>query len=180
MSTEGVVTFQFTVRQIAEPPGAVTLVPVSMKAVGSTRVRGSVAQCPPNCILDADPAAFASFRVANDTGDLIFRTVTSASFAGSKSLNLLETHQIAVDEIVTGAIGVLSTVRMTRTGLDDWGEATASIGAEFAVSSILIPGTPSMFSDFFRIEYSPGYWALGDPTPVTSTTWGRLKKLYSN
>ena len=179
-STEGVVTFQFAVRQLAEPPAPVTMVPVSMKAVGSTRVRGSVGQCPPSCILDADPAAVGSFRVATDSETLIFRTVTSASFAGSNNLNLLETHQVLPDEIVTGAIGVQSTVRMTRTGTDDWGDATASIGVEFAVSSTLIPGTASKFSDFFQIEYSSGYWALGNPTPVTATTWGRLKRLYSN
>ncbi|HET9233264.1 MAG TPA: hypothetical protein VFP10_03920 [Candidatus Eisenbacteria bacterium] len=179
-STEGVVTFQLVVRQIAEPPAAVTRVPVSMKAMGSTRVRGSVGQCPPSCILDADPAAFGSFRVATNTETLIFRTVTSASFAGSNNLNLLETHQVLPDEIVTGTIQVVGTVRMTRTDIDDWGEATASIGVEFAVSSSLIPGTAAKFSEFFQIEYSPGYWALGNPTPVTPTTWGRLKRLYSN
>jgi len=61
-----------------------------------------------------------------------------------------------------------------------WVKATATLLATITMSPGLIPGTDFKYSDYYRIEYSPGYWALGEPTPVAPTTWGRIKSLYSN
>lgn len=42
----------------------------------------------------------------------------------------------------------------------------------------IIPGTTDNFRDFYEVEFSPGYWALGFPTATTPTSWGRIKSLY--
>ena len=59
-----------------------------------------------------------------------------------------------------------------------WAEATATITPNFAITTDLIPGTNSKYSNYFEIEYSPGYWALGNPTPVQTSTWGKMKSHY--
>ena len=48
-----------------------------------------------------------------------------------------------------------------------------------AVANEVIPGTAVNYRDYFKVEFAPGYDALGS-TPTQSATWGMLKKKFEN
>lgn len=179
--TRGLVAFEFAVRTITTPPVVVTDVPVTISAHGATFIRGSVACPQSDCLVDGDPAAFVQILMVSQGMTLMNRTVTSASIKASDHIvNVGQTVYLEPDIVVSGSVEAMGLVRMNRfTASGQWGEATATITPDFAISTDLIPGTNSPYSDYFQIEYSPGYWALGDPTPVAPTTWGKIKTLYS-
>jgi len=177
-TTDGVVTFQFAVRQKSPPPVPVSAVDIDFAAQFTTSADGS-APCS-GCALDADPTALTVLIVTTEHDTLVSHAVTSASFKGNQSFELSETHSLAPGKVANGSIHALSLVKMTQTAPAQWGNATATISTGFAVSNGLIPGTTAKYSDYFRIEYGQDYFALGNPTPVRATTWGKIKSLYSN
>jgi hypothetical protein len=89
------------------------------------------------------------------------------------------TYALAPGTIVDGSLETLAHVAVELGAVEDFAKATAFIDPQFTVSDDLIPGTSSKYSDFYEIEYGPGYWALGNPSPINSVTWGKIKSLYS-
>jgi hypothetical protein len=177
-TTDGIVTFQFAVRQKSPPPVPVSAVDVDFIAHFITSIDGS-APCP-ECTLDADPTASAIFIVTTVEDTLVSRTVMSASVKGDQSDSLSETHSLPPNQFVTGSIHALSLVCMTQTAPTQWGNASATISTAFGISDGLIPGTSAKYSDYFEIEYGLNYFALGNPTPILSSTWGKMKSHYLN
>jgi hypothetical protein len=178
--TRGLVTFEFLVRTTSPPPVPVSGVPVTVSIHGKTFIRGTVACSPSVCFVDGYPAAFVQLLVVSQGMTLINRTVTSASETGSDHIvNVGQTLYLEPDIAVDGSIETHTSVRMNRFhGSGQWGEATATIGSGIEISTDLIPGTDSKYSDYFQIEYGPGYWALGNPAPVQTSTWGKIKAQY--
>jgi len=179
--SKGYVVFQFVVRRTLAPPVSVSLIPVTIEAHGNTFIRGDVVCDSLGCLVAGQPVASAQITITRSNTTLVDRTITSdSSTPNDRSLILAEDHDTPVDVVVNGRIEVHSTVQMQQLDLNEWGGATATITPDFYVSSEFIPGTYSKYSDYYHLEYSPGYWALGNPTPVQTTTWGKIKSLYSN
>jgi hypothetical protein len=89
------------------------------------------------------------------------------------------TFDVPPGEILYASLQAFVTVGVEQTDPGSWGEANASVQAQLEVSPNPIPGTMAKYSDYFQMEYSPGYSALENSTPVIPTTWGKLKTIYS-
>jgi len=125
-------------------------------------------------------SAVASATIMNGNTE-VFRKLSEASTTGDTGPILLDATQtvsIQPGVVLDGSISVLAIAALFTVSTDIG--ATASVGPAFEITGDFIPGTESQYRDFFEIEYSPGYWALRDTTPVAPTTWGKLKAFYSH
>jgi hypothetical protein len=175
----GHVEFEFAVRAIATPPVPVPSLPVIIKANGATSLRGSHDCELSGCGYDGTPSASVTITVRAQDLTLMDETVASVYSVGQNHIvEISELHDISPDVVLSASVEAVGTVRVDRLEYNQWGEASASIRSDIEVSSDLIPGTDSKYSDYFEIEYSPGYWALVDPSPINPTTWGKIKALY--
>jgi hypothetical protein len=104
---------------------------------------------------------------------------TLGSIGALQSLNASKVVSAVIGEplnaLMTAVTYVMESPLMPTSHL----RATASVYPTVTVRYDVIPGTDdSRYSDYFHIEYSPGYWALGNPTPVQTSTWGKIKSQY--
>ena len=163
------IDFQFRVVESATPPVPVTLVPVHIHAEGTADASG-------------DPtiraAAFSQFTLIGAGALLIFWGVDadnvsggpppSDSFANDDQLDLARGVVIAGELFVDASIGTESPAEDAAV------QAGATADPVIEIADVTIPGTAASFRDYFTVEFSPGYFALG-PTPVERTTWGAIK-----
>ena len=173
-TSRGRVTFQLRLIEKSAPPVVVDYVPLRIGVQGSVVVSGNCSQF---CIGSAGAA------IVLMNGDIeVLRKTASANMHGDLGPILLDSNQsisLHPQTVLTGSVIVQAYVGGAPIpGMR--AEATAFAGPAFEITSAFIAGTESQYRDFFEIEYSPGYWALGNPTPVTPTTWGRIKSLYSD
>ena len=82
--------------------------------------------------------------------------------------------------MVTGFILASAQITTGDLGATDNASAEAFVDPIFVVSSDIIPGTSTRYDEVYEVEFSPGYWALGNPAPVEPSTWGMIKQLYTN
>ena len=177
VTSQSTINFDLTIVQTHVPPVAVDLVPILVESQGDIYgdascevawVCGSATAQGSMVVMQGGTEVFnqtASLHVASDPSK-------QASLDASKPLSL----QPGVN--LHGSVTVLTTIAVAGFGYA--AVARASMGPSFEITSAVIPGTQYKYADFFKIEYSPGYWALGHPTPVAPTTWGKIKSLYSN
>jgi len=177
------VTFNARVRQVGTPPVPVSTVPVVTKYRINSRIRGSTGSCTQTqCPLDAAVMAQAVLLVySEENGQFVNRNLIAQNYMvdmdGSPDLVNFE---VPPGEILYASLQALVTVAVEHTDPGSWGEANASVQAQLEVSPNPIPGTMAKYSDYFQMEYSPGYSALENSTPVIPTTWGKLKTIYSS
>ena len=171
-TTHGALTTEFRVVETSAPPMSLTYVPITVTAEGYVESAGS------GCV---------DFYVCNQARAIVhFGVWTSgATYEDSTESWVGARENINLTKVVPALVNRVFTMNITANAyvskvFGSTVSATADISCAVAVSSDLIPGTESRYSDFFQIEYSPGYWALGNPTPVAPTTWGKIKSLYSN
>jgi hypothetical protein len=168
-TAQGTVSFQLRIIEKAPPPVVVEYVPLMIG------VHGSVVVAP-----NSYGSAVASLVVMNGNTQ-VFGKSSEANTRGDRGPILLDATQtvsIQPGVVLTGSTSFSALVALFTVDANI--EATASVGPVFEIASAFIPGTASEYRDFFEIEYSPGYWALENPTPVHTTTWGKIKSLYSN
>ena len=172
-TTQETLWFEFQVVETSTPPIPVSEVPITIYVIGSAEATGRTCFVYDVCNRAEGSVSFLvgkngervmeEFMISGDGKKNLVASKSVSTEAGQR-FNASLTCQAFVDE------GPFTSPRLT---------ATASAYATVIVSDYLISGTESKYSDFFHIEYSPGYWALGNPTPVHPTTWGKIKSLYS-
>ena len=152
------VTFNLRIVEKATPPVAVESVPlmigIKSSLAASAQFSGGTAW------LNIDNAGTRVFEKRSDGG--------------------YDTGPIEVDSTATVSIqpGAVLTGSMWVSAGSVAGVTTGSVGCDFEIASDVIPGTEYQYRDFFEIEYSSDYWALGNPTPVQTSTWGKIKGQY--
>jgi hypothetical protein len=168
--SESVITFDLMIVPTHVPPVQVENVPFVITSVGSLFATGQCTFC-----VSAGTASGSMVVYENDV-EVFNKTVSITSNDGQASMAAADGISLHPGSILHCSLTVLAQMGVAFSGS---GESTASLGPGFEISSAFIPGTEYQYRDFFQIEYSPGYWALGNPTPVNPTTWGRIKSLYS-
>ena len=167
------INFQFQVLESALPPVPVTTVPVHIHAQGTAEASG-------DSTLRA--ASFSRFTLIS-TALLISWDVSADNVGGgaplSDSFNNDDQLELAPDEVVSGEIFLDGGIGAETLPEVAASSAEATFDPVIEVADITIPGTSANFRDFFTIEFSPGYFALGQ-VPVERTTWGNIKRLYRN
>jgi len=177
----GSVTFQVRVTQKATPPVPVNVVPITIYAHGSVRNEGS----PPTgcsgyfCQHFVKANGSVSLVINSDTQQFLNHSIVAGYLGANLSFNEAVIHDIPPNVMLQGEMNVSSMVDMQNADIGMLAICNTAVSFQFVLADAHIPGTQVWFSDYFKIEYSPGYWAL-DATPVQPTTWGRIKTLYSN
>ena len=157
---------------------SVMSVPVTIQAQGTATTEGSPSFCDPICFYDVAATAQSTIRLG-ESGSILNLTVTSTLGSVMPSaFDTTFTYALAPGAIVDGSLEAIAHIGVELGAVEDFAKATAFIDPQFVVSDELIPGTSSKYSDYYEIEYGPGYWALGNPSPVNTTTWGKIKALY--
>jgi len=160
--SQTVIAFDARIVETHLPPVAVSTVPILIGSLGSLHATGN--------------AIASGSMIVHENGIEIFNKTASVTYSVQQaSLGASDARSLPPGTILHG--DVIVTAQMSAA-MSASGEATASLGPSFEVTSAFIPGTEYQYADFFKIEYSPGYWALGDPTPVGPISWGRIKTLY--
>ena len=172
-SSSGVVTFSFRVVQTSSPPVDVSYIPILVTVLGSVNASGGG-----DNIFANHASARVSFSLTRSEAEIINEQVSTTN--GPAAIDFSKTFSALLDGVFIGRMQCAAGV--SKGLLDPKYKATAdaNIHPEISLTSAFIPGTESKYADYFAIEFSPGYWALGDPTPVNPTTWGRIKSLYSD
>jgi hypothetical protein len=167
------IDFEWAVRQTATPPVSVNEVPVKIEADGKAEADGDAAMF---AVADAD------FNIATISGPLMSleALVDNSSGSAVDSFEVTTTIMLAPDAVVFGDLTANANIAAEVLQGGTSSSATAFIDPVFEVSDDLIPGTSSRYKDFFEVEFGAGYYALGNPTPVETTTWGKIKSLYGN
>jgi len=172
------IIFRFVVVQTSSGGPGVSQVPVSVQAAGTAEVT-------------ADGGTFAaagsSFIVRMDEGGqaLIFEQIIANTGGGGTptSDSFLVSSQLMVPPgaVLQGDMQANANSTASFNQGSTSGTATGFVDPVIEVADELIPGGGgASYRDFYEIEFSDGYLALGDPTPVEPTTWGRIKRLYAN
>jgi hypothetical protein len=165
------VEFDARVQETSSPSVSVTHVPVSVSVAGSATASGD----------SSLPAtAVAVFFIRHDfTIPVLLRaeagnagegSVMSDSFEETVTIDIqlglpLECQMRAVTEI------------LAEPGIGR-ADATAFLDPVIEVADEPIPGTTDSYRDHYEVELGPGYYALGQPTPILPSTWGRVKSSY--
>jgi hypothetical protein len=167
------IDFQFQVLESAMPPVPVTAVPVHIHAQGTADATG-------DSTLRA--ASFSRFTLIS-TALLISWDVSADNVGGgappSDSFDNDDQLELAPDEVISGEIFVDAGIGAESPPLVAGSSAEATFDPVIEVADMTIPGTSAKYRDFFTVEFSPGYFALGQ-SPVEQTTWGKIKRLYRN
>jgi hypothetical protein len=167
------INFQFRVLESAIPPVPVTAVPVHIHAQGTADAAG-------DSTLRA--ASFSRFTLIS-TALLVSWDVSADNVGGgappSDAFDNDDQLELAPDEVVSGEIFVDASVGAESPPAGTASSAQATFDPAIEVADMTIPGTSAAFRDYFTVEFSPGYFALGQ-TPVEQTTWGKIKRLYRN
>lgn len=169
-SSFGQVSFQFLVTLTSTPPVPVTVVPVVISATGTVAAEG-----------DLEMTAYGDSKFEVWTVGDIFATwtaFTSNTSSGSDSFAEGVRLEFAPGFVgnctMTASAGI--SAEILQSGIS--ASATAYIDPVFSIADEIIPGSTANYRDHFEVQLSPGYWALGNPTPVEKTTWGRIKRFY--
>lgn len=175
------IDFQFRPRMIATPPVTVTEVPISVSTCGSVSAGG-------DSVVFA--LAFSSIvvvhQVQGQPANFLANVVINASnrptggFPPTASFNFTVFENFPVDAILDGTM-VTSVAVRSPSDPSASGSATADAFVDplIEITDLLIPNTSERYRDYFDIEFSAGYFALGDPTtPTLPQTWGGLKTRY--
>ena len=167
------IAFEFQIIAIAVPPVAVSTVPITLYTQGTVSTSGASG---------LRPRANASITVYGNSTTLVSESIYAtgdptddlpASDAFSINTGAAYPPGIVLDAFMQATAHVSPEVSGTGTA-----GAIAYIDPEISVADEIIPGTTESYRDYYEIEFSQGYWALGNPTPVEPTTWGRIKSLY--
>ena len=170
------IIFKWVVRQTASGGPSVTTVPVNVVASGTVEV-------------SADGGSFAGagsrFILRYESGGeaLVFQEINANNGGGttplSDSFAVTDQFAVAPDVVLTcDMMASAASSAFFNQGATS-GTATGFVDPIIEVADELIPGTTENYRDYYEIEFSPGYYALGDPTPVKPSTWGQIKRLYS-
>ena len=155
------------------PPVPVTTVPVHIHAQGTTNATG-------DSTLRA--ASFSRFTLIS-TALLVSWDVTADNVGGgsplSDSFDNDDQLELAPDEVVSGEIFVDAGISAESPPGEAASSAEATFDPVIEVADMTIPGTTASFRDYFTVEFSPGYFALGQ-IPIERTTWGKIKRLFRN
>ena len=165
------IDFQARVIETATPPVSVSEVPVRIVSNGSVAVEQFFG-----------PRATSSFQ---------FRVLTTTVLVtGNLDLygdpeSTTTTDSFSIDQVEMVPPNLVALVSMTATasmgtvgtGGAATGAATAMIDPIIEVADQTIPGTSDSYRDYYTIEFSPGYDAQ---TPVKKTTFGQIKRRYTN
>lgn len=159
--------------QTSPPPVSVTTVPVSFSASGTVNASGTPSiqgQCLSNVtiLLGLDPVLTADIRASNNPG---------SGYPTSDSFDESTVSNVALGDLINASL--IAQASVTAFGADAGSvTATAFVDPVIEVMDQTIPGTSSSYRDYFEVEFGPGYYALGNPTPVVPTTWGDIKTRY--
>jgi len=165
------IAFEFQIISIATPPVAVSTVPITLYTQGTVSTSGAAG---------LRPRANASITVYGNSGTLVNESILAT---GDPTDDLPASDAFAINAAAAYPPGVVLDAFMqatahvsTEVSAAGTAGAIAYIDPEISVADEIIPGTSVNYRDYFEIEYSEGYWALGNPAPVEPTTWGRLKQ----
>jgi len=167
------VTFQFQLNETTTPPVSITSVPMAATAKGTADASGTS---------EFSATARAGLTLVGESvGALVTLEACAKSPGPSASAAFNETVSFSIDpaEVVTGNLLASAQISMFSPASGNAG-AEAFIDPIIVVSSDIIPGTSTRYDEVYEVEFSPGYWALGNPTPVEASTWGRIKQLYTH
>jgi len=161
------IEFEFRVNQTAAPPVSVSRVPVMVHSRGIAGVngRGLYAEATVSFQIGFHPFPSVQHMAEADTLNRM------ASFNESDRLNLVPGQVESVRMIGESEVAATSSPGASAS-------PSASIDHDIEIADELIPGTSNLYSEFFELEFSSGYWALGPPAPVAPNRWGQIKKLY--
>lgn len=166
------ISFFAGVVQTSTPDVSVTTVPVSISAAGTAAVSGTWtgAQC------------FSDVTILLGLDDVF---VGHAEASSNPLSGLPETdgfdQSVVVDIPVGGVLNgaLIAQASITALGVDSGGaNAAAFADPVIEVADQVIPGSSASYRDHFDIEFGAGYYALGNPSPVEPSTWGRIKSMY--
>jgi hypothetical protein len=168
------IDFQFRVVENAQPPVPVTTVPVHVHAQGFAEASGDTT---------IRTASFSMFDLISNAGVLVHSAVSadnvgggappSDSFDYDGQLDLLPGDVVSGEMLADASVGAESPPEGTSI------QAGATADPVIEIADAIIPGTSAGYRDYFTVEFSPGYYALGQ-SPVERTTWGKIKRLYGN
>lgn len=167
------ISFEFRVNQIANPPVAVAMVPVTVHSRGAAEATG-------NAALPA--SAFAILSLFSPFAGPLVEFEANASNdpvgPGSESFDRTETFSVAPGTIVMGEMVASAVVAAEIIVPGNTSSAMAFVDPVIQVADAIIPGTSASYGDFFTIEFGPGYDALENPTALQNATWSEVKALY--
>ena len=167
------IDFQFRVLESATPPVPVTTIPVHLHAKGTAEANGD------STLRAASFSRFTLISIALlESWDVSADNVGGGS-PSSDSFDNEDQLELAPDEVVSGEIFVDASIGAESPLGETVSSTDATLDPVIEVADMTIPGTSARFRDFFTIEFSPGYFALGQ-VPVERTTWGKIKRLYEN
>ena len=168
------ISFEFRVAAASAPPVPVTMVPMRVQSQGRAEVTGDV---------DFFASALAFLDLWSAAGPLVSLEARATNDPGDNNPNLdsfNETRSFSApaNAVLSGSMVATATIQaeVPPAGIAATGEAF--IDPIIEVSDDLIPGTSTRYSDVFEVEFSDGYFAQGDPTPVAPTSWSRVKSAY--
>lgn len=156
------------------PPVSISMVPMEViTAMGTANASGTT---------EFSASARAGIILTGSVSGTLVNLEADTSSPGTESAAFNETVSFSIepDEVVTGNLLASAQIITGDLGASDNASAEAFIDPIIVVSSDIIPGTSTRYDEVYEIEFSPGYWALGNPTPVEASTWGRIKRLYAN
>lgn len=166
------ISFFARVVQTSTPDVMVTTVPVSISASGTADASGSW----------TGAQSFSDVTILLGLDDVFVAHVDASSnslsgFPETDSFDESLIADIPVNGVLNGAL--IAQASITALNADSGGaNASAFVDPVIEVADQVIPGSSASYRDHFQIEFGAGYYALGNPTPVEPTTWGRIKSLY--
>jgi len=162
------IDFQARVIQTAEPPVAVSEVPVHVTAVGTAAVED---------VFGTRATSFFRFQ-AFSPSVLVTNTLDLSGNSGmpaSDSFSIDETPSVSVGMAILVGMSATASMGIVSNPSPAAGEATGTINPVIEIADEIIPGTSSSYRDFFAMEFSDGYDVQ---TPVERITISELKRRF--
>ena len=168
------INFSFRVVETSPPPFTLANVRVDITASGTADAGG-------DSELFANVSAI--FIVGTPAQPTLVNLCAEANNNDFPSSSFNETNQIILGPTGGANVTMIATASINGEVLVSGTSATATAFVDPVIvisDDLIVGGNGAKYSDHYAIEFADGYWALGMPTPVEHTTWGKIKRLYAN
>ncbi len=169
------ISFEIRVNATGNPPVPVNSVPMRIHSQGRAEAHG-----------DAEffASALAFLDMGAETGPLVSLEARATNDPNDNdpnqdSFNEVRSFSAQPNSVIFGSMAATATVQAEVPPSGISANAEAFIDPIIEVSDDFIPGTSTRYSDVFEVEFSDGFFALGEPTAVEPASWSRVKSAYA-
>ena len=163
----------FRVQQLGTPPVAVNFVPVTIQRAGHAEIPVGYPPAP----VPMTVSVHTEFHVSSDLGTIeIADEIAANNFGGAQQSSFAETHQFWLPLQETASVYAFTVLDIGGATSAGSVEATGWIDPVIEVADAIIAGTSNSYREFFKVETSPGFWAL----PTETKSWGAIKRMFAD